>query len=125
VRAKQTVRHAEADRYKKSVADIVTQEKENGADADSFVFQKKRRKRGAPRKTQEKAQLATFSLTKEDLQFVEQATWQVIQALNKRVNKSQTVRLAMRTFAGLSIEELKQLLSRPPAQTLTEQLIKR
>jgi hypothetical protein len=126
VHSQRNERETEADRYKKSVLDIVSQHDESVTDADQFVSQGRKRKRGAPRRRgQEKARLATFSLTKEDLRFVEQATYQVIQALGRRVNKSQTVRLAMRTFAGLGIEELKQLLSRPPAQTLSEQLTRK
>lgn len=80
-------------------------------------------KRGAPKKpVQEKARLATFSLTSEDLRFVEQATYKVIQALETGVNKSQAVRLAMRTFASLSVEELRKLLNRTPARELSEQI---
>jgi hypothetical protein len=71
---------------------------------------------------QEKARLATFSLTSEDLRFVEQATYKVIQALEIGVNKSQTVRLAIRAFSGLSVEELRKLLKRPPAKELSEQI---
>ena len=125
MQGKRKARTTETDRYKESVRDVVNQNEGAVADADHFVSQAStgRRKRGAPPKAKrEKARLATFSLTKEDLQYVEQATFQVIQALGTRVNKSQAVRLAMRTFAGLSAEELKQLLSRPPAQTLSEQL---
>ena len=125
MQGKRKDRTAETDRYKESVRDVVNQNKGAVADADHFVSQARtgRRKRGAPPKaTQEKARLATFSLTKEDLRYVEEATFQVIQALGTRVNKSQAVRLAMRTFAGLSAEELKQLLSRPPAQAFSEQL---
>jgi hypothetical protein len=58
----------------------------------------------------------------EDLRFVEQATYRVIQALETGVNKSQTVRLAMRTFAGLSVEELRKLFSRTPARDLMAQI---
>lgn len=95
-------------------------------DADRFVFPNRpeQSKRGAPKKpVQEKARLATFSLTEEDLRFVEKATYQVIQALEIGVNKSQTVRLAMRAFAGMSAEELRKLLHRtPPARVLSEQI---
>jgi hypothetical protein len=80
-------------------------------------------KRGAPKKpVQEKARLATFSLTAEDLRFVQQATYKVIQALETGVNKSQAVRLAMRAVAGLSVEELRKLLNRTPARELSEQI---
>jgi hypothetical protein len=60
----------------------------------------------------EKVRLATFSLTPEDLRYVEKATYQVIQALETGVSKSHTVRLAMRAFASMSVEELRQLLHR-------------
>jgi hypothetical protein len=61
---------------------------------------------------QEKARLATFSFAPEDLRYVEKATYQVIQALETGVSKSHTVRLAMRVFASLSVEELRDLLHR-------------
>jgi hypothetical protein len=92
---------------------------------DRFVFHDRsdQSKRGAPKKpVQEKARLATFSLTPEDIRFVEKATYKVIQALEMRVNKSQAVRLAMRTFAGLSVEELRKLLHHTPAKELSEQI---
>ena len=75
-------------------------------------------RRGALRKPgQEKARLATFSLTSEDLRYVEQATFRVIQALETGVSKSHTVRLAMRAFASMSVEELRTLLRRVMAPT--------
>lgn len=113
------------DRYRRSVAEEVSRGTHGTQDADRFVFQGclERSKRGAPRKAvKEKARLATFSLTEEDLRFVERATYQVIQALETGVNKSQAVRLAMRAFAGLSIEELRNLLHRTPARELSEQI---
>jgi hypothetical protein len=61
---------------------------------------------------QEKARLATFSFTPEDLRYVEKATYQVIQALETGVSKSHAVRLAMRVFASISVEELRALLHR-------------
>lgn len=115
----------DAERYRQSVAEEVSRGTRGAQDADRFVFQGRlaRGKRGAPRKTvKEKARLATFSLTEEDLRFVEKATFQVIQALETGVNKSQVVRLAMRTFAGLSVEELRKLLNRTPARELSEQI---
>lgn len=113
------------DRYRQSVAEEVSRGTRGAQDADRFVFQGRleRGKRGAPRKAvKEKARLATFSLTEEDLRFVEKATYQVIQALETGVNKSQAVRLAMRAFAGLSVEELRKLLHRTPARELSEQI---
>jgi hypothetical protein len=71
------------------------------------------RSRGARKKPDhEKARLATFSLTPEDLLYVEKANYQVIQALKTGVSKSHTVRLAMRAFASMSMEELRTLLHR-------------
>ena len=103
------------ERYRQSVAEEVSRE------ADGFVF--KQGRRGAPKKlATEKARIATFSLTEEDLRFVERATYQVIRALETGVNKSQAVRLAMRAFAGMSVEELRKLLSRTPAKELTDQI---
>jgi hypothetical protein len=108
-------KNRDVERYRQSVAEEVSR------DADGFVFQKS--KRGAPKKSvSEKARIATFSLTEEDLRFVERATYQVIRALETGVNKSQAVRLAMRAFAGMNIEELRKLLSRTPAKELTEQI---
>jgi len=66
----------------------------------------------SPRPAREKARLATFSFTSEDLRYVEKATYQVIQALETGVSKSHTVRLAMRAFASMSVEELRALLCR-------------
>lgn len=113
------------DRYRQSVAEEVSRGARGTQDADRFVFhgRPEQSKRGAPRKmVKEKARLATFSLTEEDLRFVEKATYQVIQALETGVNKSQAVRLAMRAFAGLSVEELRKLLNRTPARELSEQI---
>ncbi len=108
-------RNKDMERYRQGVAAEVSR------DADGFVFQQSRR--GAPKKpVKEKARLATFSLTKEDLRFVERATYQVIQALETGVNKSQAVRLAMRAFAGMDVEEIRKLLRRTPAKELTEQI---
>ena len=95
-------------------------------EADRFVFQERQEKskRGAPRKLiKEKVRLATFSLTEEDLRFVQKATFQVTQALEISVNKSQAVRLAMRAFAAMPLEELKKLLHRNPARELSEQIL--
>jgi len=107
------------------VAEEVSRETREVRDADRFVFQGRleRNRRGAPRKAvKEKARLATFSLTEEDLRFVEKAIYQIIQALETGVNKSQAVRLAMRAVAGLSVEELRKLLNRTPARELSEQI---
>ncbi len=115
----------DTERYRQSVAEEVSRGARGTPDADRFVFQGRleRGKRGAPRKAvKEKAKLATFSLIEEDLRFVERATYQVIQALETGVNKSQAVRLAMRAFAGLSVEELRKLLNRTPARELSEQI---
>lgn len=111
--------------YRQGVTKEVSHGTRGAQDADRFVFQGRpeRGKRGAPKKVEkEKARLATFSLTEEDLRFVERATYQVIQALETGVNKSQAVRLAMRAFAGLSVEELRKLLNRTPARELSEQI---
>lgn len=113
------------ERYRRSVAEEVSRGTREAQDAERFVFpgRPEKSKRGAPRKAvKEKARLATFSLTEEDLRFVERATYQVIQALETGVNKSQAVRLAMRAFAGLSVEELRKLLNRTPARELSEQI---
>jgi hypothetical protein len=107
------------------VAEEVSRGTRKVHEADRFVSQgsPEEGRRGAPKKpVQEKARLATFSLTAEDLRFVEQATYKVIQALETGVNKSQAVRLAMRTFAGLSVEELRKLFNRTPAKELSEQI---
>src|SRR5712692_811588 len=115
----------DAERYRKSVAEEVSRGAREAQGADRFVFHGRpdKGKRGAPRKSvKEKSRLATFSLTEEDLRFVERATYQVIQALETGVNKSQAVRLAMRAFAGMSVEELKKFLSRTPARELSEQI---
>lgn len=123
--AKSKSRSKDTDRYRRSVAEEVSRGAGEVRDADRFVFQgrQEKSKRGAPRKAvKEKARLATFSLTEEDLRFVEKATYKVIQALETGVNKSQAVRLAMRTFAGLSVEELRKLLNCTPAKELSEQI---
>jgi hypothetical protein len=123
--AKSKTLSREMERYRQSVAEEVSREARTAPDVDRFVFrsQSEKSKRGAPRKpVKEKARLATFSLTAEDLRFVEKATYQVILALQTGVNKSQTVRLAMRAVAGLSIEELRKLLQRTPARELSEQI---
>jgi hypothetical protein len=115
----------DSERYRQSVVAEVSSESRVPSDADRFVFQSRPEgsRRGAPRKhTKEKAKLATFSLTAEDLRFVEKATYQVIQALETGVNKSQAVRLAMRAFSGLSVEELRKLLRQTPARELSEQI---
>lgn len=125
VTAKSKSRNKESDRYRRSVAEEVSRGARDTQAADRFVFhgRPEQSKRRAPKKPiQEKARLATFSLTAEDLRFVEQATYKVIQALETGVNKSQAVRLAMRAFAGLSVEELRKLLSRTPARELSEQI---
>lgn len=118
-------RSKDTDRYRRSVAEEMSRGTREVRDADRFVFQGRPEegRRGAPRKaSKEKARLATFSLTEEDLRFVEKATVQVIQALETTVNKSQAVRLAMRVFASMSAEELRKLLSRAPARELSEQI---
>jgi len=115
----------DVERYRQSVAEEVSRGMRGSQEADRFVFQgrQERSRRGAPRKlVTEKARLATFSLTEEDLKFVEKATYQVIQALETGVNKSQAVRLAMRAFAGMSVEELRKLLNRTPTRELSAQI---
>lgn len=123
--AKSRPKIKDTDRYRQSVAEELSRGEREVRDADRFVFQERpdKSRRGVPKKpVKEKARLATFSLTKEDLRFVEKATYQVIQALEIGVNKSQAVRLAMRAFAGMSVEELRKLLSRTPARELSEQI---
>lgn len=123
--AKSKPQSKDTERYRQSVAEEVSRGGSGAQDADRFVFQGRpdKGRRGVPKKpVKEKARLATFSLTEEDLRFVEKATYQVIQALEIGVNKSQAVRLAMRAFAGMSVEELRKLLSRTPARELSEQI---
>ena len=107
------------DRHRQRVIAEVSRGVPDMQTTDHLVFQERaeRERDGAPKKPpHEKARLATFSLTPEDLRYVERATYQVIQALETGVSKSHTVRLAMRVFANISVEELRKLLHRiyPP-----------
>ena len=112
--AKTKARSKDSTRHRPSVATAVSRGAPDKT-TDSFVF-RRRAEPGTPGITKkpahEKTRLATFSLTPEDLRYVEKATYQVIQALETGVSKSHTVRLAMRAFASMSVEELRRLLSR-------------
>jgi hypothetical protein len=113
--AKTKSRGKDTNRYRQSVAGEDSRTPREAQAIERFVFQHplEKARRGALKKpVQEKARLATFSLTPEDLRYVERATYQVIQALETGVSKSHTVRLAMRAFASMSVEELRKLLHR-------------
>ena len=123
--AKSKATRKDLDRYRQSIVTEMKSETRVPADTDRFVFQSRseKRLRGAPRKeAKAKAKLATFSLTSEDLGFIDKPTFQVIQALGTGVNKSQAVRLAMRAFAGLSVEEIRDILNRTPARELSRSI---
>ena len=120
--AKTKSRSKDADRYRQSVATEVLHGVRESRATDRLAAQGRRSLglRGAPKKPiQQKTRLATFSFTPEDLRYVEKATYQVIQALETGVSKSHTVRLAMRAFASMSVEELRTLLNRVSIPTLT------
>jgi hypothetical protein len=113
--AKTTTRSKDTKQERQNVAAAISRETRELPAADRFVFPQsgKPARRGALKKPeQEKARLATFSFTPEDLRYVEKATFRVIQALETGVSKSYTVRLAMRAFASMSVEELRTLLHR-------------
>jgi hypothetical protein len=115
VSAKTKTRSKDTERERQNVAAAISRETPELPAADRFVFQQsgKPARRGVLKKPeQEKARLATFSFSPEDLRYVEKATFRVIQALETGVSKSYTVRLAMRAFASMSVEELRTLLRR-------------
>jgi len=115
VSAKTTTRSKDTKQERQNVAAAISRETRELPAADRFVFPQsgKPARRGALKKpAQEKARLATFSFTPEDLLYVEKATFRVIQALETGVSKSYTMRLAMRAFASMSVEELRTLLRR-------------
>lgn len=117
--AKTKLRSKHTDRHRQRAIAEVSRGVSNLQTGDRLVFQEhaERERDGAPKKPpHEKARLATFSLTPEDLHYVERATYQVIQALETGVSKSHAVRLAVRVFANISVEELRNLLHRiyPP-----------
>jgi hypothetical protein len=108
-------RSRDIDRYRRDAAAEVPHGARGSQAGDRSVLRPplEKARRGTLKKpAQEKARLATFSLTPEDLRYVEKATYQVIQALETGVSKSHAVRLAMRAFASMSVEELRTLLYR-------------
>jgi len=108
-------RSRNTDRYRQGVAAEVPHGARGSQAGDRSILQQpsEKARRGALKKpVNEKVRLATFSFTPEDLRYVEKATYQVIQALETGVSKSHTVRLAMRAFASMSVEELRKLLHR-------------
>jgi hypothetical protein len=113
--AKTKSRSKDTDGYQQRVAAHGSRGAGESRASDRFGFPQrleKARPAVLRKPVQEKARLATFSFTPEDLRNVEKATYQVIQALETGVSKSHAVRLAMRVFASIRVEELRELLHR-------------